>query len=141
MTEAQVLARQANRFSGEKAREAGRRSQAVQAQKRAERAEHLARVDAILDTFDGEHLGPTTLAAALVLAKAAVRGEIPIPANATERKKLAEAAEILHRIGRLELGESTSNTHTVSETAQDVAARLSDARSRLAMLDTTVLDV
>ena len=126
-----TLATEANRWTSEQAREAGRKSAAVRAAKRAELNARRAQVERITAELDRTQMGPATLAAALTLANACIQGDIPIPENALERKRLAETAEILHRIARLELGESTSNSVTLTGDLADIDARRAELLSRL----------
>ena len=124
-----------HRWSTEAARQAAYRSAEVRRQNREAKAERQAEVARITAELDRSHIGPFALQAALVLAEAAILGDIQPPENALERKRLAETAEILHRIGRLELGESTSNAAHATLDAATVAARYAELERQLHPLD------
>jgi hypothetical protein len=119
------------RWTREQAVAAGKRSAEVRKARAAEQAELRARYDAALEAFQGADIGPATLHAVAMLVQASVSGNIPVPENALERKRLAETAEILHRIARLELGESTANTVTLTGDLADLDARRAELLSRL----------
>lgn len=125
------------RLTSEKAREAQAKS--VEARRRNREAVEARKdqVAAIVAELDRTQLGPVALAVALKLALAVVAGDIPIPRDALERKRLAETAEILHRIGRLELGESTSNAVTLTGDLADLDAKRADLAAQLAKLGET----
>lgn len=127
----------AHAFTKDNAREMASRSAAVRREKRdaqRERTEQLAR---ILETLDRSQLGPFAIQGAMYLAQAAITGEIPEPEDALERKRLIEAAELLHRIGRLEMGESTSNALHAAVDVDALATRRAELAARLAALDDT----
>ena len=130
-----TVALSGQRWNSEQAREAGRKSAEVRAAKRAELNARRAQVERITSELDRTQIGPATLAAALTLAQAAIAGDIPIPRDALERKRLAETAEILHRIGRLEMGESTANVEHAALSDVERASRLAALRSQLGVID------
>ena len=121
-------------FTSENAAAAAYRSAEVRRQKRDDKRERSEQVARIVDTLDRAHLGPFTLMAALKLAEAAVSGDITVPQNARERKTLAETAEILHRIGRLETDQSTANVAHATMDDASRAARLVEIEQRVALL-------
>lgn len=119
-----------NRFTPEEAREAGKRSAEARRRNRDADLERRAQISRVMDVLDRESLGPFALAGAFALAYSAISGEIPIPEKPVDRLRLAETAQILHRIGRLELGESTANTLSASMDS-DRAGRIADLRAKL----------
>lgn len=124
--------------SSEVARQAALKSAEVRRAKRDAKLAKEQRVQAIVDTLDHTQLGEYALKAVLALAQAALSGELTEPTDIRQRKLYAEAAEILHRIARLELGESTSNVaHATIE--QDTEARRQEllARLKITTVDST----
>ena len=111
---------------------AWKQRQALQAVERAE-------LDALLRWCDRENLAPSFVAGSLRLAVAGASGVIEPPTTPGERLKLIEAAQALHKMARLELGESTANTITASLDIDALAARLD--RLKAAQADTTHVDV
>ena len=108
-----------------------RRRIALERMQRGELIEQLA------SWCEREEIGPFMLGAATYLAACAVSGEIPTPESPLERLRMAEAARVLHGMGRLEMGESTSNAATM---ALDPSALL-DRLSALAATQPGAVDV
>ena len=92
------------------AREMALRSVEIRRQRRDQAVQRQAEIEHIIEVLDHEQLGPFALTAALALAHNALSGEMAPPETPLDRLRLAETAVLLHKIGRLEMGESTSNT-------------------------------
>jgi hypothetical protein len=112
--------------AGGKARQAKARKQI------AERAELQAVMTPIVENLGREQIGPTFLRHAHTLAERATTAEVDVN-TAGDVRHLAEAANILHKMARLELGESTSNSMTFN--VSDIAAKRAELEARLAALD------
>lgn len=91
----------------------------------------------LLEWCDRAQLAPSFVAGALKLAVMGAAGAVPEPESPKERLQLIEAAQALHKMARLEMGESTSNTltGTVDTVDPDVLAQ------RLANLRRTVVPI
>lgn len=77
---------------------------------------------------------PAALNAALVAIQRAEQGIGEVPVETTlDVQRLANTAEIIHRISRLASGQSTSNVAHAGD--QDRAERLAALRARLAQSD------
>jgi hypothetical protein len=137
---AQSKKRLAHQFDPAKAREAQARSVESRRARKAAEAARVAQIDGILATLDRQQLEPIAFASAIRLAQACVAGDIPIPESALERKRLAETAVLLHQMARLEAGESTSNSVTLTGDLADLDARRAELLSRL-QAHSTPIDV
>ena len=122
-------------FTPEQSRQGGLKRQEIARREKAERAVHQAELDRLLEWCDREQLAPSFVAGALRLAVAGASGDIEPPTTPGERLKLIEAAQALHKMARLELGESTANTITANVDLDALAARID--RLRAAQADTT----
>ena len=94
----------------------------------AKRAARTQAVATLTDQLDINNLGPTFLQTALEYVNHARQGltENP-PQTALDRKHYLEGAALLHKMARLELGESTEN-RAVNVTLVDLEARLEQLR-------------
>ncbi len=95
-------------------------------------AERAQLVDQTVELLDAEEIGTKMVQAAVNLIQAAAEGVIPQPETPLERKQLADAAKVIYMMGRLELGQSTSNV--AYATAGDRDAQLADIQRRAAAL-------
>ncbi len=106
-------------------------STATKRRRMLQHAQTVEIVTSITQELDRQELGPEFLKLAHQLALRAGNAEIT-PETALEIKQLADAAQILHKMGRLELGESTANTAIVNVT--DAFAKQRELDARLAKL-------
>lgn len=110
----------------------GHARQAKWRERKLEEQQLAESVTAIIEPLAREHIGPELLRMALKLAEAASTAQVEV-STPLERKQTAETAQILHKMGRLELGESTANTATFDVTARD--AQVAALKQRVAELD------
>ncbi len=96
-----------------------------------ERSQQAEIVDVIINELGREELGPKFLKLAAHIAERAGDAAVPVE-TALEVKQLMEAAALAHKMGRLELGESTANTAVVNVT--DAFAKQRELDARLAKL-------
>lgn len=136
MTQVAAQPNRRPRFTSEQAREAGKRSAAIRMARKAEAAQYRDELNALLEASADGALGQQARAAAFVLTRTCVAGDLAPPRDALERLRIAQAVEILHRVARLEMDESTSNVAHAS--TGDDKARLADLQARVAMLAGTV---
>lgn len=118
--------------SVEQSRKGGIASGVARRQQRAAFSERHAAIARIIDGFDREHLSTQLLASAGELAARALEADIEVH-SPNDVRHLAEAANTLHKMARLELGEATANTLSLSMDREQVAQLL---RERAAQLDT-----
>ena len=123
------------RFTTENAAEMARRSVQLRKQRNDAALQRRAEIEHIIETLDRDDLGPYTLAAALAAAHLALSGELEPPETVLDRLRLGELAQILQRIGRLELGESTSNAAHATVDASELASKRAAILAQLAPLD------
>ena len=119
------------RLTPDKAKEAQARSVASRRKNREDAALRRQQIERMAQELDHSQVGPVTLAAAFKLAIICATGEVPVPKDALERKRLAETAEILHRIARLELGESTSNIAHATASNEERTEQLAQLQARM----------
>ena len=98
--------------------------------RRAELAEKRQTVDKLIDWADRERLPIAAMGTALALMQAIYDDlqQLPPAGTPLDMLRKAETAKILHGIGRLELGESTSNTLTATVDPDALAQRLAKLR-------------
>lgn len=84
--------------------------------------------------LERSEIGPTFLQHASTLAERATQAQVDVN-TAGDVRHLAEAANILHKMARLELGESTSNSMTLN--VSDIAAKRAELEQRLRALDSS----
>lgn len=136
------------RFTSEQAREAGRKSGEARRQKKAQReasqalalAARLRAVDrradggGVLDATDGNRSQPYDLRtgafeAANLLIDRVLSGQVEI----RHGSDLAALIDKVHTVYRLETGQSTSNSATLSMSSEQAIQRLDEARGDLAI--------
>lgn len=114
-------------------RKGGLKSVETRRRQALERAQTVELVDQVAEHMEREKIGPKFLQLAIELAERAGDAQIT-PETALEVKQLVDAAHILHKMGRLELGESTANTITFAVDG-DREAQLRTLKARLAAVD------
>ncbi len=97
------------------------------------RYEHVQRIIQNVPTDDLPNLW---VGLAVDLAIHAAEGTLPEVTSSADVERLINAADKLHKMGRLAAGQSTANTATLHMDAAERDARTAELRARLAAMDT-----
>lgn len=123
-----------SRFTSETAREMAQRSAEARRRKAQERAEREARIGEVIQLRDGREvprgsLSELALAVVHEMARKLIDGEVPIRTAGDA----AKAAEVFHKVLRLEKGLATSiETMSAAEKMQTIRELAEAARARRA---------
>jgi hypothetical protein len=89
----------------------------------------------LVQAVDAERLPDAFLAACVDLVFHATSGQLPEVTSTADLLRMVEAADKLHKMGRLAAGQSTANTATLHMDAAERDARTAELRARLAAMD------
>ncbi len=111
----------------------GRRSGEARRAQALERADRTNTIARIADAIPRDQIGPKLLQHAIEVIEQATTATITIE-TANDFRAMAQAAETIHKMARLEMGESTSNQATFAVSVQDREQRAAALRERLAQV-------
>lgn len=121
-------------FDPTSATSAARKSVQVRRERAARRG--LASEVAYRIVTELDDVAPAALQAALVALQRASDALEEVPVETTlDAKRVAETAEIVHRISRLASGQSTANVAHANMSDEERAERMAYLRSRIGQLD------